>query len=400
MNTNSIENQLNKIVLGERSCSADQHMQQTSLASYAVQHTQGRVHEERNIVTIPDGCRPRTDFQKDRDRIIHSTAFRRLAYKTQVFLNGEGDLFRSRLTHSLEVAQIGRSLAYGLYLNTDLVEAICLAHDMGHPPFGHCGQDILNDCLRNYSDKRFEHNVQSLRIVDKLEKRYADYDGINLCFETREGILKHCSNRLVPELPDNLAYRFIHKKSASLEAQIANVADELAYNHHDIDDGIRAGIITIEQICEDLTYVAVHLEKLTALYGVLPPDLLRKELIRSLLNETILSLMASSHHNIHSAKIVTLDDVRNNAELIKYDEEMLSRQKSLKKFLLDNLYRHPQVMMVREMNAAVITKLFNYFIDHSEKLPDLYKERIGKYSLERVVVDYISGMTDRYAMEF
>lgn len=370
------------------------------LAPYAVQHTQGREHTERNIVSIPTGCRPRTDFQKDRDRVIHSTAFRRLAYKTQVFLNGEGDLFRSRLTHSLEVAQIGRSIAYALMLNTDLVEAICLAHDLGHPPFGHCGQDILNDCLRNYSDKRFEHNMQSLRIVDKLEKRYADYDGLNLCFETREGILKHCNNRLIPFLPANLGSRFINKKSASLEAQIANVADELAYNHHDIDDGLRAEIITIDQLRSELPYIATHLDKLKMVYGDLTPDLLRKELIRSLLNETVVSLLASSYNNIANSGIATIDDVRNSVELVKYDEEMSLRQKSLKKFLMDNLYRHPQVMDVREMNARVITQLFNYFIAHVEELPQLYRERITSSSKERVVVDYISGMTDRYAMDF
>jgi len=374
-------------------------------ASYAVQHTQGRVHEERNIVTIPEACRARTDFQKDRDRIIHSTAFRRLAYKTQVFLNGEGDLFRSRLTHSLEVAQIGRSIAYALHLNTDLVEAICLAHDMGHPPFGHCGQDVLNECMREYSDSRFEHNIQSLRIVDKLEKRYADYDGLNLCFETREGILKHCSNRLIPTLPENLAYRFINKKSASLEAQIANVADELAYNHHDIDDGLRAGILTIEQICENLPYIAVHLQKITALYGKLHPDLLRKELIRSLLNETIVSLLASSYKNIQQSNIKTLQDVRDTAELIKYDEDMLLKQKSLKKFLMDNLYRHPQVMMVREINSKLIIKIFNFLLENPDKLPELYRVRINSdnpagTSKERVIVDYISGMTDRFAMNF
>jgi dGTPase len=377
-----------------------------SFAPYAVKQTQGRVHKERKSITIPQGCRARTEFQQDRDRIIHSTAFRRLAYKTQVFLNAEGDLFRSRLTHSLEVAQIGRSIAYALYLNTDLVEAICLAHDLGHPPFGHCGQDILNDCLRNYSDKRFEHNIQSLRIVDKLEKRYADYDGLNLCFETREGILKHCSNRLIPELPENLAYRFINKKSPSLEAQIANIADELAYNHHDIDDGLRAQIITIEQLCDNLPYVAQHLNKIKVVYGDLHIDLLRKELIRSLLNETIVSLLASSYKNIQQSKIKTLQDVRDNAELIKYDEDMLFKQKSLKKFLMDNLYRHPQVMQVRQMNSELIINSFNFLLENPLKMPPVYYSKIKSdnnpigSSIERVVVDYISGMTDRYVMNF
>jgi dGTPase len=377
----------------------------SNLATYAVQHTQGRVHEERNRVTIPEGCRARTDFQKDRDRIIHSTAFRRLAYKTQVFLNGEGDLFRSRLTHSLEVAQIGRSIAYALHLNTDLVEAICLAHDMGHPPFGHCGQDVLNDCMREYSDSHFEHNIQSLRIVDKLEKRYADYDGLNLCFETREGILKHCSNRLIPTLPENLAYRFINKKSSSLEAQIANVADELAYNHHDIDDGLRAQIISIEQLCDNLPYIAQHLQKIKDLYGDLHIDILRKELIRSLLNETIVSLLSSSYDNIKQARIKTLQDVRDTIELIKYNDDMLFKQKALKKFLMDNLYRHPSIVKVREINYALIIKIFNFLLENPNKLPELYQIRIKPDnhlgpSKERVIVDYISGMTDRFAMNF
>lgn len=371
------------------------------LAPYAVLNTRGRVYEEpisdlSKLIEIRD----RSDFQKDRDRIIHSTSFRRLAYKTQVFLNnGDGGLFRNRLTHSLEVSQIGRSLAYALKVNSDLVEAICLAHDLGHTPFGHCGQDVLNQCLKQYNDSRFEHNMQSLRIVDKLEKRYVAYDGLNLCFETREGILKHCSYNLQQKLSTDLSFRFINKKSPSLEAQIANIADEIAYNHHDLDDGLRAGIINMNQLVESLPYVKTYYLKIKQQYQNLDINLFRKELIRNLLNDTVVSLLISSNNNIKQAKVKSINDVRDSAELIKYDELMLKQQKSLKKFLMDSLYRHPQVMAVRINNAQLITDIFNYLISNPTQLPKLYYERI-KNSPARAVADYISGMTDKFALDF
>lgn len=359
-----------------------------TLASYAVTTTKGRLHNE-------DPPKYRSEFQRDRDRIIHSTAFRRLEYKTQVFINHEGDLFRTRLTHSLEVAQVGRSVANALNINVDLVEAICLAHDLGHTPFGHIGQDELNSCMHKACGEGFEHNLQSLRIVDKLEERYADFDGLNLTFETREGILKHCSLKTAKTLGD-LGTRFLKGTEPSLEAQLANIADELAYNFHDVDDGLRSGIITLEQLRE----VSIIDEQLTSLhkkYPNLDGRRLHKELVRHLINMTIYSLIESTTDNLKKCNIEIPDDVYKADPIVAYSESMVSQQKELKKFLHKNLYKHSSVMQLRFKSANIIRGLFDAFVSDESILPEAYQKKVSVQGLHRVVADYISGMTDRYA---
>jgi dGTPase len=359
-----------------------------NLASYAVKTTKGRLHNE-------ETPKYRSEFGRDRDRIIHSSAFRRLEYKTQVFINHEGDLFRTRLTHSLEVAQVGRSVASALNLNVDLVEAICLAHDLGHTPFGHVGQDELNSCMHKACGEGFEHNLQSLRIVDKLEERYADFDGLNLTFETREGILKHCSLKTAKTLGD-LGIRFLNKTQPSLEAQLANVADELAYNFHDIDDGLRAGIITLEQL-EEVAIIDEELKYLHKKYPALSGRRLHKELVRHLINKTIYDLIESTLSNIKKYNIITMDNVRGIIPIVTYSELMAQKQKELKKFLHKNLYKHSSVMQLRFKSATIIRGLFEAFVSDESLLPEAYQDKIASCGLYRVVADYISGMTDRYA---
>ena len=358
------------------------------LASYALKTSVGRIYPE-------DAPKYRTDFQRDRDRIIHSSAFRRLEYKTQVFINHEGDLFRTRLTHSLEVAQVGRSVARALDLNVDLVEAICLAHDLGHTPFGHTGQDELNRCMLNSSGEHFEHNLQSLRIVDKLEERYALFDGLNLTFETREGILKHCSLAAAQTLGD-IGKRFIDGTRPSLEAQLANVADELAYNYHDVDDGLRANLLELEDL-QEVTLIKEQLQVVLAKYPNLTGRRLHKELVRQLINMTIYDLIETTKKNITLHNIHSVEDVKNAPETVKYSDEMGVRQRELKKFLMKNMYRHSTIMQLRFKASNIIRSLFGAYISDPMLLPEQYQKRITSDGLHSVVADYISGMTDRYA---
>lgn len=356
-------------------------------ADYAVNTSKGRIHQE-------DAPRLRSEFQRDRDRVIHSSAFRRLEYKTQVFINHEGDLFRTRLTHSLEVAQVGRSIANALNLNVDLVEAICLAHDLGHTPFGHSGQDVLNQCMMKHG-KHFEHNLQSLRIVSKLEERYAEFDGLNLTFETLEGILKHCSPSMATKL-GALGERFIKGEQPSLEAQLANIADELAYNFHDLDDGLRAGLLNLEQL-EEVEIVCIELANIRAKYPQLTGRRLHKELVRHLINRSIYELIDSSMANIKSSGIQTINDVFKSSQIIRYTDEHFAQQRELKKFLFKNMYKHYTVMQLRYKAENVIKSLFDAFMSDSLLLPDQFRNRIERDGYARVVADYISGMTDRYA---
>lgn len=356
-------------------------------AEYAVNSSRGRFYPE-----APPKFR--SDFQRDRDRIIHSSAFRRLEYKTQVFINHEGDLFRTRLTHSLEVAQVGRSIANALNLNVDLVEAICLAHDLGHTPFGHSGQDVLNQCMMQYGE-HFEHNMQSLRIVTKLEERYAEFDGLNLTFETLEGILKHCSLDNAKRLGE-LGERFLNKRQPSLEAQLANLADELAYNFHDLDDGLRANLLSLEQL-EEVQIIREQLLVITKKYPQLKGRRLHKELVRHLINVSIYELIAGSEYNLQRYAIKAVDDVYQAPPIIRYHDEHFVLQNELKKFLLKNLYKHYSVMQLRYKAENVIRALFSAFMSDERLLPDQFQTRIADDGHARVVADYISGMTDRYA---
>ena len=337
----------------------------------------------------------RSEFQRDRDRIIHSTAFRRLEYNTQVFVNHEGDLFRTRLTHSIEVAQIARSLTRNLRLNEDLVEAISLAHDLGHTPFGHAGQDALNACMKDYGG--FEHNLQSLRVVDSLEQRYGAFDGLNLMFETREGVLKHCSLTNAQQLGD-VGRRFIERKQPTLEAQLANLADEIAYNNHDIDDGLRSGLLTTEQLNEVTLYARYRHEAESQFPGISGRRAIN-ETVRRMINALVDDLIQQSRSNIRHAEIKTIEDVRNAPPLIAFSENMKKEAQELKRFLRTNLYHHYQVNRMTSKARRIVTDLFDIFISGPELLPlDYQIAGDDKTAQARKVADYIAGMTDRYAM--
>jgi dGTPase len=336
----------------------------------------------------------RTEFQRDRDRIVHSTAFRRLEYKTQVFVNHEGDLFRTRLTHTLEVAQIARSVARNLRVNEDLVEAISLAHDLGHTPFGHAGQDALNECMREHGG--FEHNLQSLAVVDELEEHYGAFDGLNLCFETREGILKHCSRDNALKLGD-LGERFLTGKQPTVEAQIANLADEIAYNNHDIDDGLRSGLLQLDQLAE-VELWRTHHAQAQAAYGQLDGRRMIHETIRRIINTLIVDLIVTTRANLARLAPQSLDDVRNGAVLVVHSSEVAAQAVQLKRFLLKNLYRHYRVMRMTSKARRVVTGLFSTFADDCRLLPPAYQSGDPKRQI-RLIAHYIAGMTDRYALK-
>ena len=345
----------------------------------------------------------RSEYQRDRDRIVHSAAFRRLEYKTQVFVNHEGDLFRTRLTHSLEVAQIGRTIARSLSLNEDLVEAIALAHDLGHTPFGHAGQDALNECMRPYGG--FEHNAQSLRVVDELEDKYADFRGLNLSFETREGILKHCSLKRARTLGD-IGQRFIRKQQPGLEAQLANLADEIAYNNHDVDDGLRARLISIEQLRE-VPLFARHHDQVLKAYSSLTPKQLRHETIRRMINTLVSDLVEQTAARLRKLKPKHPDEVRAQSKpLVGFGAEILAENLELKSFLRDQLYRHHQVYRMTVKAQKVVKELFaalnsdpRLLLPEFSAQAEAAHQEAGDNGRARVVADYIAGMTDRYAID-
>ena len=335
----------------------------------------------------------RNDFQRDRDRIIHSTAFRRLEYKTQVFVNHEGDLFRTRLTHSLEVAQMARGIARTLHLHEDLTEAIALAHDLGHTPFGHAGQDALNDCMHDYGG--FEHNLQSLRVVDKLEQRYADFDGLNLTFEVREGILKHCAVKNARLLGD-VGKRFLDKTSPSLEAQLTNFADEIAYNNHDIDDGLRSGLITIDQLSK-VELFAQNLAIVRTKYPKLEQKRLIHETIRRMINTLVVDLCTQSAQNITQHQPKNIDEIRKLPQLIGFSNKVAEQNLKLKQFLRKNLYHHYKVNRMSAKADRIVRELFLAFFENIGLLPDEFQV-YAESDKARAVADYIAGMTDRFAI--
>lgn len=367
------------------------------LVSYACDDTKsiGRRHEE----THPTY---RNEYQRDRDRIIHSAAFRRLEYKTQVFVNHEGDLFRTRLTHSLEVAQIARSVARELRVHEDLTEAIALAHDLGHTPFGHAGQTALNNCMKELGG--FEHNIQSLRVIDKLEQKYADFDGLNLTFETREGVLKHCAIHNAKNLGD-VGQRFMNKTQASLEAQLTDYSDEIAYNNHDIDDGIRYGLISIDDLLK-IELFRVQYDIVNKKYPGLDDKKLIHEVIRRMINVMVVDLIDTSRGNISNANLKSIADVRNHDEkIMAFSDEMNEKKLELKQFLRKNLYQHYRVHRMTKKAADVIEALFDAFMDDLKILPTealqhciILKDKHGDKGTARGISDYIAGMTDRYAI--
>ena len=350
----------------------------------------------------------RTDYQRDRDRIVHCSAFRRLVYKTQVFLNHEGDLFRTRLTHSLEVAQLGRSIARSLQLNEDLVEAIALAHDLGHTPFGHAGQDALNDCMQAFGG--FEHNLQSLRVVDALEARYPEFDGLNLTFETREGILKHCSRRHAQALelqePMGVGHRFLARTQPSLEAQLCNLADEIAYNAHDIDDGVRSGLITLEQLQEVPLFDQFRqqvLDDYPFLRELAQGRRLLYESIRRMLSAQVYDVISATQAAIAQAKPANVSEVRLAPPLVQFNAPMKQQSQVLKAFLLSELYRHPQVMAMTGQAQQVVRGLFAVYMAAPHEMGSGVLARFAADGSDtdparaRSVADYIAGMTDRFA---
>lgn len=339
----------------------------------------------------------RSEFQRDRDRIIHAGAFRRLEYKTQVFINHEGDLFRTRLTHSLEVAQIARVLARSLHLNEDLTEAIALAHDLGHTPFGHAGQDELNACMRAFAPEAggFEHNLQSLRVVDELEERYAAFNGLNLCFETREGILKHCSLAHAKRLGD-VGQRFIDRTQPSLEAQLANLADEIAYNNHDIDDGLRSGLLSVEQL-RTVPIFARHYAVAQQKWPTLNERRVVAETIRSMINTLIMDVTQTTQANLNDAAPVDADSARRCGPLVAFSPDLRVEADMLKRFLFENLYRHYKVMRMTNKARRIVRELFEAFVNEPRLLPPDYRHNEAMIQA-RAIADYIAGMTDRYAI--
>jgi len=358
------------------------------LAPYAArpERSRGRGHRE----PPPRG---RSEYQRDRDRIVHSTAFRRLEYKTQVFVNHEGDLFRTRLTHSLEVAQIARTVARSLRLDEDLTEAIALAHDLGHTPFGHTGQDSLNACMRLYGG--FEHNLQSLRVVDTLEQRYAAFDGLNLTFETREGILKHCSLKNARTLGE-VGERFVRKQRPSLEAQTANLADEIAYNNHDVDDGVRSGLLDMEQLA-GVKIFARHMRAVLRLYPRLPPRRLRHETVRRMIDTLVTDLIRTSAENLRRHAPGSIEEVRLAQPLIAFSPRIREESQELKSFLRENLYRHYRVVRMSTKARRIVTELFAALLSDTRLLPPEFQEQASR-GAPRAIADYIAGMTDRYAI--
>ncbi|HEX7888203.1 MAG TPA: deoxyguanosinetriphosphate triphosphohydrolase [Ramlibacter sp.] len=362
-----------------------------TLAAYACDpaRTRGRRHPEPPAPT-------RTEFQRDRDRIVHSTAFRRLVYKTQVFLNHEGDLFRTRLTHSIEVAQLARSIARPLGLNEDLVEAIALAHDLGHTPFGHAGQDALDECMAAHGG--FEHNLQSLRVVDALEERYPEFDGLNLCFETREGILKHCSRANAQALeraePGGVGRRFLDRTQPGLEAQLCNLADEIAYNAHDIDDGVRSGLITLEQVAE-VPLFGRHCGEAQREHPQLQGRRLLYEAIRRVLSAQVYDAIAATQSALDAARPEDADAARRLQPLVCFSEEARSQSAQLKSFLFRNLYRHPRVTETTGQAQEVVRELFARYCAQPQEMQAGFAARADT---PRAVADYIAGMTDRYAL--
>ncbi len=340
----------------------------------------------------------RGEFQRDRDRIIHSTAFRRLMYKTQVFVNHEGDLYRTRLTHSLEVSQIGRSVASALRLNEALTEAICLAHDLGHTPFGHAGQDTLNACMRDFGG--FEHNLQSLRVVDELEAKYADFPGLNLMFETREGILKHCSKRNARALGE-LGRRFLERKQPGLEAQIANIADAIAYNNHDVDDGFRAGLLTLEQLREQ-TLFGTHFDAVRARYPDLEDRRLIYEVIRRMIGMVVTDLIDETRRRVEEAGVESIDDVRDAPPLVRMSPSVREQHVALKRFLTEHLYGHEKKLAMTERAQRIVEDLFRAYSEDASRMPEEFAGQAANLDEDgraRVIADYIAGMTDRFAIK-
>lgn len=363
-----------------------EEIEQTNLAPYGLKSSQsrGRVYPEPESKT-------RTAFERDRDRIIHTTAFRRLEYKTQVFVYYEGDHYRTRLTHTLEVAQLGRSMARGLGCNEALTEAICLAHDLGHPPFGHAGEHALNMLMQDYGG--FNHNTQSFRVVTELETRYPDFPGLNLTFETREGMIKHET-----DYDKSDAAGYDPEKRGSLEAQISNLADEIAYDAHDLDDGLRAGMFDLTEL-DELTLWQELQESVGWSGGAHLPHIVRHEIIRELIGLSVTDVLRHTSQKLEEHQIKSPEEVQLFPEnLVGYSAEFAPKVRQLKKFLLDRMYRNYRLVRMQTKAERFITELFNAYVSEPTMLPTDTYRHLEKAPQHRVVTDYIAGMTDRYAL--
>ncbi len=357
-----------------------------ALAGYGLRSavSRGRVYPEKESAT-------RTAFQRDRDRIIHTTAFRRLEYKTQVFVFYEGDHYRTRLTHTLEVAQLGRSLARGLGANEDLTEAICLAHDLGHPPFGHAGEHALDQLMADHGG--FNHNTQSYRVVTELETRYPGFPGLNLTYETREGMIKHET-----EYDKSDAGAYEPEKRASLEAQIANLADEIAYNAHDLEDGLRAGLFTPH----DLRELAVWRQLKAQIGWENEPfdEMVRRHLIRELIGLLVTDVLRTTSAAITAAGIDTVENLQaHECNVVGYSPALGADVRALKDFLYQNMYRHYRLMRMQSKAERFVTELHHAYVREPRMLPTKTQKRLEEQSVERVTTDYIAGMTDRFALD-
>jgi dGTPase len=357
------------------------------LAPYAMKsrETKGRKYKEEDHPY-------RSCFQRDRDRIIHSTAFRRLEYKTQVFVNHEGDHYRTRLTHTIEVAQISRSLARALRLNEDLTEAIALAHDMGHTPFGHSGEETLNEIMRSYGG--FEHNRQSLRVVDLLEERYPDFPGLNLTYEVREGIIKH---ETVYDKP--LPSEFNPKFCPTLECQVVNLADEIAYTSHDIDDGLRSMVLSDEELNE-VELWRESIEEIGKKYKNLSPYQKHSQAVRMIINLEVTDAIRETNARLLKYQIKSVEEVRSLGEnLLSFSSGLKKINSQLKMFLFNKLYRHYRMIRMADKAKRIITRLFEVYQDNPDQLPPHTQDKFKEFDKMQVICDYIAGMTDRFALQ-
>ncbi len=365
---------------------AQEKWEERRLAPYGMRSAESRGRR------YPEEEHPlRTRFQRDRDRVIHSSSFRRLEYKTQVFVNHEGDNYRTRLTHSLEAAQIGRSVARTLSLNEELTECLILGHDLGHTPFGHSGEKAMNELMAEHGG--FEHNRQTLRILELLEVRYPEFPGLNLTWEVREGIIKH-----QPDSDVRAPAEYAPGEAPTLEAQLVDFVDEIAYSNHDIDDGLASGMISVDQMREVTLFRQAHESVLGA--RVMDEGVLRHQTVRSLINRCAGDLIAATLQNLEAARIECVQDVRQaGRRLASYSPEMTGLMRELKQFLLKNMYRHYRVVRMGDKAARILRDLFNTFAGEPLQLPPRHRERIEIDGLYRVVCDYIAGMTDRFALD-
>ena len=365
---------------------AQEAREERELAPYGMRsaRSRGRRHSE------PEHSL-RTRYQRDRDRVIHSSSFRRLEYKTQVFVNHEGDNYRTRLTHSLEAAQIGRTVARALGLNEELTETLCLGHDLGHTPFGHSGERVMDDLMREHGG--FEHNRQTLRILENLERRYPGFPGLNLTWEVREGLIKHR-----PESDKSAPAEYAPGECPTLEAQLVDLVDEIAYNNHDIDDGLASGMIGVEALRSVRLFAEAHDEARGA--GIEEPSMARHQVVRRIIDRCAGDLIQTTIGSLESACVGSVDDVRGAARrLVGYSNDMAERVKELKDFLLRNMYRHYRVVRMGDKAGRILRDLFHSYVSEPLQLPPRHQERIGADGLHRVVCDYIAGMTDRFALD-